>query len=156
MKRLMAFAACLLLASAFAMAQEQENVRIGGKGVLLARGEGQVRLAGSGIVHLKGTGLLVIAGVTEDQFRVEGFTLKSREGDRWTFEGEGHATIRATRFGMEFDGKVALAAAGKGVANLRGKGVYKVRHPFGHWIRGEWSDDGVRLSYESPPPPRGR
>jgi len=156
MKRVFAVVACLLLASAFAIAQEQENVRIGGKGVLLARGEGEVRIAGTGIVHLKGTGMLVIAGVAENQFRVEGFTLKSRDGDRWVFEGEGRATIRAAKFGMEFDGKVALAAAGKGVATLRGKGVYKVRHRFGKWIRGEWSDDGLRLQYESPPPPRGR
>lgn len=156
MKRLLAVAVCLLLASAFAIGQEQENVRIGGKGVLLARGEGQVRIAGTGIVHLKGSGLLVIAGVTEDRFRVEGFTLQSHDGDRWTFEGEGHATIHAPRFGMEFDGRISLAAAGKGVADLRGEGVYKVRHRFGKWIRGEWSDDGVRLSYESPPSPRQR
>lgn len=152
----MAVAVGLLLASSFAMAQQQENVRIGGKGVLLARGEGQVRLEGTGVVHLRGSGLLVLAGVTEDQLHVEGFTLKSHDGDRWTFEGRGHATVRAPKFGMEFDGKVALAAAGKGSVTLRGKGVYKVRHRSGKWIRGTWSDDGVHLSYESPPPPRGR
>jgi hypothetical protein len=108
---------------------------IHGKGVLIAHGKGVVRIGGKGKVFIKGAGTLYVTSLSSDTtVTVHGFGKKHVSGNHAVYVGRGTAKISGSHFRIAFVGRAKhLVAAGKGWANLRGRGRYHIGHHHGWW-----------------------
>ena len=150
--------AATLAATPAALANEDGNATVAGRGKLVARGTGLVELDGGGSVFLSMRGDATIIDHAGDmRFGIRGGNGTDEQPEpeeRSTtitlddFRGVIH--VWGSDFSIVAEGRIRwLKAVGHGTATLTGRGVYRTTsNPgTGPWTRGLWAGDGVTFDF---------
>jgi hypothetical protein len=115
-----------------------------GKGWLFAKGKGEATLRMSGQIEIKGHGVGVVYIYGAEEIQAEG------KGKRTNLDGGGvvfrgyKGTIKVVGEGMTIKmvgAKIEFTAHGKGVAYLRGRGIFRT----GDGHVGDWNNRGLEI-----------